>query len=84
MPVSPVAGQAICGGFRANVIGSGILLEKSFEFLDPVNRAVGGAAGADKSTLRQTVECCRTDADGLRGLNSVQSQFGNCDRLLNV
>ena len=77
MPIGPVAGQSIGGGFRADVIGGGILLEKPFEFLDPVYRAVGGTARAQQAADGQPVNCGRRAAESLCGLNPVQRQFRN-------
>jgi len=78
MPVSPVAGQAIAGGFRADVIGNGILLEKPFQFLDPVNRPVGGTARAQQAANRQPVKRGRTDTNRRR-FYAVQAQLQRLD-----
>ena len=72
-----MAGQAVGRGFRADVIGSGILLEKSFEFADPINRTASRSAGAKQATKSQPVKRGRRAAESLRGLDSVQREFGN-------
>ncbi len=67
---SLLARQAIMRRFREHVIGNGVFLEKAFEFLHPINRAIGCTAGANQPALCEPVKRGRTDTNRLGRLDA--------------